>query len=177
MPLSKITAASAPRSSAAEELDDRVPAGLLLAVAREAHVDRQLPGRGELAGGGQQQVELALVVGDAAAVEVLAADLGLERRRLPQLERIGRLHVEVAVAEDGRRALADRVTARSSPTASGWPCQSSSSASPPAPRMQLAHPFAGARHIIGVRGIGADRLDPQELGELVEPRGHPGDPS
>ena len=35
-------AASAPRSSACEELDDRVAAGLLLAVAGEADVDRQL---------------------------------------------------------------------------------------------------------------------------------------
>ena len=88
-----------------EELDDRVSAGLLLAVAREAHVDRKLARPRQRARGGQQQVQLSLVVCHPAAVQVLAADLGLERRRLPQLERIGRLDVEVAVAEDGGRAL------------------------------------------------------------------------
>jgi len=47
-------------------------AGLLLAVAGEADVDRQFAGLGEPASRAQQQVELALVVGDAAGVEVLA---------------------------------------------------------------------------------------------------------
>ena len=93
-----------------EELDDRVAAGLLLAVAAEADVDRQLAGLRELARGGEQHVELALVVDRAAAVEVVAADLGLERVRLPELERVGRLHVEVPVAEDRRRRRRRRST-------------------------------------------------------------------
>ena len=104
MPLSKMIAASRAALVGLEELDDRVAAGLLLAVAAEADVDRQLAGPRELARGGEQHVELALVVDRAAPVEVAVADLGLERIALPELERVGRLHVEVAVAEDGRRA-------------------------------------------------------------------------
>ena len=49
-----------------EEVDDRVPAGLLLAVAAEADVDRQLAGLRELARGDEQHVELPLVVDRAA---------------------------------------------------------------------------------------------------------------
>ena len=45
-----------------EELDDRVAAGLLLAVAAEPDVDRQLAGLRKLARRRQQHVELALVV-------------------------------------------------------------------------------------------------------------------
>ena len=86
-----------------EEVDDRVAADLLLAVAGDAQVDRQLAGLRELLGRLEQAVELALVVGDAARDEPLAGDGQLERRRVPQLERRRRLHVEVAVDEHGRR--------------------------------------------------------------------------
>ena len=48
---------------------------------------------------------LALVVGRAARVDLAVADRRLERRRLPQVERIDRLHVVVAVEQDRRRAL------------------------------------------------------------------------
>ena len=48
--------------------------------------------------------DLALVVGRPARVDLAVADRGLERRRLPQVERIDRLHVVVAVEEDRRRA-------------------------------------------------------------------------
>ena len=49
--------------------------------------------------------DLALVVGRAARVDLAVADGRLERRRLPQVERIDRLHVVVAVEQDRRRAL------------------------------------------------------------------------
>ena len=48
--------------------------------------------------------DLALVVGRAARVDLAVAHRRLERRRLPQVERIDRLHVVVAVEEDRRRA-------------------------------------------------------------------------
>jgi hypothetical protein len=48
---------------------------------------------------------LPLVVGRPARVDLAVADGRLEGRRLPQLERIDRLHVVVAVEEDGRRTL------------------------------------------------------------------------
>ena len=52
-------------------------------------------------------IHLAFVVGRSARVEIAVALGGLERRRLPEFERVGRLDVEMAVAEDGR--LAGRV--------------------------------------------------------------------
>ena len=67
-----------------EEVDDRVTAGLLLAVAAEANVHRQLPGLRQLARGGEQHVELPLVVDGAAAVEVAVAHLRLERIATPR---------------------------------------------------------------------------------------------
>ena len=77
-------------------------ADLLLAV--QQHLDRA----GELAPGGQQALDgqelgqvLALVVGAAAAVQAAVADLGLERRAGPGVQRVGRLHVVVAVDEHG----------------------------------------------------------------------------
>jgi hypothetical protein len=154
-----------------QEVDDRVPARLLFAVAGEAHIDRELAGLSELARGAEQHVQLPLVVGDAAAVEVLAADLRLERRRFPQVERIGRLHVEVAVAQHGRRALgvarradlADRER-RSVPV--------DQTALTAGAANQITHPLAGLRHVRRTRRVGADRLDPHELGKLVKPGRH-----
>ena len=151
-----------------EELDDRVAAGLLLAVAAEADVDRQLAGPRELARGGEQHVELALVVDRAAAVEVAVADLGLERRRSPRA-RAGRAAARRSGRSRGPSARRRRPTRRISPIASGCPCQSTSSHSPPAPRTKSQHPLARAHDVAGVRRVGADRGNAQELGELVEP--------
>ena len=46
-------------------------------------------------------IDLALVVAGAAREDVVAADLRLEGRRLPLVQRVGRLHVVVAVEKDG----------------------------------------------------------------------------
>ena len=48
--------------------------------------------------------DLPLVVGRAARVDFAVADGRLEGRGFPQLDRVDRLHVVVAVEEDGRRA-------------------------------------------------------------------------
>ena len=87
----------------AEEIDDRVPTDLLLAVARHPDVHGQRPGRGELRDRLEDHVEVALVVGDAPGEELAVADSRLEGRALPQLERRRWLHVEVAVDEYRRR--------------------------------------------------------------------------
>jgi hypothetical protein len=79
-------------------------ADLLLAV--QQHLDRagQLAGDGQQALGGPQLGQmLALVVGAAAAVQAAVADLRLERRAGPGVQRVGRLHVVVAVDEHGGR--------------------------------------------------------------------------
>ena len=51
-------------------------------------------------------VDLALVVAGAAGIDVVAANFRLERRRLPFVQRIGRLHVVMAVEQDRRLARA-----------------------------------------------------------------------
>src|SRR2546427_6449305 len=71
-----------------EEVDDRVPADLLLPVAGKADVYRQGSFCCEQRRRLQQQVELALVIGGAACVEVAVADCGLERIALPEVERL-----------------------------------------------------------------------------------------
>ena len=87
-----------------EEVDDRVAADLLLAVARDPDVHGELGVLRQELRRLDERVQLALVVGDPAAV-VPAVALGqLERRRLPQVDRRGRLHVVVAVDHDRRRA-------------------------------------------------------------------------
>ena len=84
---------------------DVLAAGLLLAFEQELHVDRQLAGGLQQAlDGFDLDVDLALVVAGAARVDVVAAHFGLERRRLPLVQRIGRLHVVVAVEQERRLA-------------------------------------------------------------------------
>jgi hypothetical protein len=77
-------------------------ADLLLAV--QQHLDRAR----QLAPGGQQALDgqelgqvLAFVVGAAAPVQPAVADLGLERRAGPGVQRVGGLDVVVAVDEHG----------------------------------------------------------------------------
>ena len=81
------------------------PADLFLTLDQELDVDGERPGRLE-PGLGRLQVgeHLALVVGGAAGVEVAVANRRLERRREPGLQRLGRLHVVVAVDQQGRFA-------------------------------------------------------------------------
>ena len=90
-------------------LDEVVEVGgpdFLLAFEDDLHVDRELPGLLQVRLDGLEVHEdLALVVGRAARVDLAVANGGFKRRRLPQLERVDRLHVVVAVEEDGRRAL------------------------------------------------------------------------
>ena len=86
-------------------LHDRLAADLLLGVEGEAHVDRELARSSELARRLDEHEELRLVVRDPARVEPAVALDELERRRVPELERVRRLDVEVRVAEDGRRRV------------------------------------------------------------------------
>ena len=80
-------------------------ADLLFALDHELELQRQLAG-GLDPGLGAFDVRehLPLVVGRAAGVEVAVADRRLEGRRDPLVERIGRLHVVVAVDQHRRRA-------------------------------------------------------------------------
>ena len=88
-----------------DPLLDRVAADLLLAVEGEADVDGQRALLGQLAHGLDEDEHVPLVVRDSARVQAAVPLRELERGRLPQVERIRRLHVEVRVAEDRRRRL------------------------------------------------------------------------
>ena len=89
----------------ADEVVEVDAADLLFAFEDDLHVHRQAAVLLEMRLDRLEVHEhLALVVGRAARVDLAVADRRLERRRLPQLERIDRLHVVVAVEEDRRRA-------------------------------------------------------------------------
>ena len=81
-------------------------ADFFLAFEDDLHVDRQLAGLLQVRLDGLEVHEhLALVVGRSARVDLAVADGRLKGRRLPQLDRIDRLHVVVAVEKDRRRAF------------------------------------------------------------------------
>ena len=90
-------------------LDEVVEVGgadLLFALEDDLHVDRELAGLLQVRLDGLEVHEhLSLVVGRSARVDLAVADRRLKGRRLPQLDRVDRLHVVVAVEEDRRRAF------------------------------------------------------------------------
>ncbi|MEJ7666445.1 MAG: hypothetical protein WKG07_46485 [Hymenobacter sp.] len=89
-------------------LDEVVEVGaadLLFALDQELHVDRQVAVLLQMRLNRLEVHEdLALVVGRAARVDLAVANRRLERRGRPQVKRIDRLHIVVAVEQDGRRA-------------------------------------------------------------------------
>ena len=151
MPESKMTAASAPRSSASRNSTIEWPPVSSSPSQAKRTLTGSVPAWASARGAGQQHVELALVVGDTTAVEPVFPDLGLERFRLPQVQRIGRLHVEVSVTEHRRR----RVGIRAGPDLTD-----SQGLSVPVDDLtgsagiadQVADPFAGADHVRRVLG-------------------------
>ena len=149
-----------------EEVDDLVAAALLLGVAGHPDVDRELTGRREIGRGLQQDVQLALVVHDAARVEPAVALLERIRIRLPELERVRRLDVDVPVDEHrGRRAVRRRDVADDQRLCVGrddFGC-------PARPAHELGEPVGGGPHVPGALRVGADARNPNQLGELVEP--------
>ena len=152
-----------------EPLDDRVAASFLLSVTREAHVHRQLAGRRKRLAGVEEHEQVRLVVGDATCVEPAVALGQLEGRRLPELEGVGWLHVEVRVAEDRRRRLggvrrthlADRERAAVPVDDLGL---TTSRADP------IDDPLGGALNVPAVRRIGTDGRDRDQLREPGDER-------
>jgi hypothetical protein len=151
-----------------DELDDRLPAHLLLAVGDEAEVDRQRPLGRELPRGVDRHPELPLVVRDPARVQPLVPDRRLEGIGLPELERRRRLHVVVPVDEDGRRAAS-----------AGRRADLADDERPLAPWHELGlaaaatdlvgHPLRCRLDVRLVRRVGAHGPDAEESPELVEP--------
>src|SRR6266699_5486596 len=80
-------------------------ADLFLAFRNYDDVDRELSPRGEVRLERLHvEKELAFVVHRSARENLSVAHSRLERRRCPELERLGRLDVVVAVDENGRRS-------------------------------------------------------------------------
>ena len=171
MPLSKMIAASAPRSSASRNSTIECPPVSSSPSQQKRTFTGSSPARASSRAADEQHVELALVVDGAAAVQIVAADLRLERVALPQLERVGRLHVEVPVADHRRRALR---SARRAQLADRERLAVPVDHLALAARLadQRAHPLRRPLDVGGVRGVRADRGDAEELRELVEPVGH-----
>ena len=108
---------------------------------------------------------LALVVGGAARVDLAVADGRLERRRLPQVQGIDRLHVVVAVEQDGRRpgrpqpvAVDDRIAGR---------LEQPDVLQPDAAHF-VAAPFGTAADVGFVLGQRADARDGQQRLQFVD---------
>ena len=100
------TSAAEHRLVGADEVVEVGAADLLLALEQHLDVHRQASLLRQVRLDRLHVHEdLALVVDGAAGVELAVAHRGLERRRGPQLQRIHRLHVVVAVEEDRRRAF------------------------------------------------------------------------
>ncbi len=88
------------RGLAGDVAFDVVAAHFFLALDEEPHVARQLAVRLQQALDRlDEDVRLPLVIRGAAGIDVVVADLGYERRRLPFLQRVGRLHVVVPVEQ------------------------------------------------------------------------------
>ena len=165
---SKMTHASPPRSSAARKSTIEWPPDLFLAVTREAHVDGQLPVGSKQRGRLEQDVELALVVGDAARVEPAVPHGRLERRALPALERRRRLDVEVPVG-DHRRRVVGALRSAELPDHERVLLGRLKLGLTAGRADEVTHPLSRADDVAGVLRIGADARDAEELGELLHP--------
>jgi hypothetical protein len=99
--MSDTTAASAACAAVlAQQRRQARAADLLLALEQARDVDRQLAAGAQVGLDGRDvRQQLALVVRGAPTVEGVAADRRGERRRAPGAQRLGRLHVVVAVDE------------------------------------------------------------------------------
>ena len=164
--LSYTRQASAPRSSAAMKSAMAWPPISSSAVAREPDVHGQRALVRQDLDRFQEREQLALVVDDTACEEDAVAHGGLEGRALPEFERLGRLHVEMAVHEHGRRLRARRGAHLAhhdgAPEASldrGLTARSPD---------ELGHPLGRTLDVARAR-VGADARDAQEFRELVQP--------
>src|SRR5207249_4862951 len=99
--------------------------------------------------------------------EVAVAKLRLEGLALPQLERVGRLDVEMAVTEDGRCPVARRRLDLADRERLSLPVDELRL--PAGLAHEVADPLPRLGYVTGMRRVGADRRDAQELRQLVEP--------
>ena len=163
LPESAITMTSARRSSrfSLQQRGQRLGADLLLALDEEDDVDRQVvaedPQRGQVGG------DAGLVVGGAAAVEAVAALGRLERRAVPVGVVVLGLHVVVGVEQHRRRAVGPLLVRdhRGRPAlGAGDPRRAALGL------QQRGHGLGAAAYLRGPLGVGAHRLDADQVLEV-----------
>ena len=150
-----------------DPLADRLAADLFLGVEREANVHRQLACSGKSARGLHEDEQLGLVVRYAARIEPAVALGELERRRFPELERVGRLHVEVRVTEDGRRRLRAFGCGDFADDQRPAAVPGNDVDGPSGVANLLRHPPRRRDDVPGMCRVGADRRNGDQLCELI----------
>jgi hypothetical protein len=114
------------------------------------------------------EVDLALVVRGTTGVQAAVADDRLERGCLPQLERVDRLDVVVAVDGDGGRVGAG---AEPLPVYGGLGAGYFQDLRMQPGRLHQADQvLGGTAHLVVVRRIGRDRRDTAPLGQFGDER-------
>ena len=106
------------------------------------------------------EMDLALVVGRAASEHPVANDDGLERRRGPQVERVDRLDVVMAVDEDGGRVGAGMEPVRVDGRIAGRLLEGHVLGTGTLERS--GEPGCRRAAVVAVRGQPRDARDPQE---------------
>ncbi len=158
----------------AHEAEQIFRAALLLALHQHGDVERKLAGDGlEGAAGLDEGHGLALVVAGAAGDDDLAAaverlDARLERRRLPQLERIDRLYVVVAVEQYARGLAVPAWPLPLLPITTGWPGVGRTVVSKPRLRRSAGHMLGCLAALRRIGRVGRHRLDAQQREQAIE---------
>ena len=144
-------------------------AHLLLALDNELQIDRQPALDGDPGLGAFQVGEhLAFVVGGPPGVEVAVAAAWLEGGGDPFFQRIGRLHVVVAV-DQGRRGVRH---GRRLGVHQRMPRRRDHLGGKPEAAELVGHPLRRPVHVVAAGRVGADAGNPQEFAQfLLEPGG------
>ena len=153
-----------------EEGGEARRAGFLLALEQDRHGHRQRAmGRDDGAAGLDEGHQLSLVVGRPARHQDLAVrpvlELGLERSALPEVERVGGLHVVMAVEQDARAAI-PRVFRRLRSAMGhdhGLSRRVAARGVEAKPAQVIDQPVGGAHAVVGIGGVGRDGRDAQQV--------------
>jgi hypothetical protein len=149
----------------ADELRQVGGADFLLPLEQELEGGPLSSGAQNRLDGLQHGQDLALHVRGPPGVQVLAADGRLEGVALPQLQRIHRLHVVVAVDQDRGRGASRRYVL----PVDQWRTGGREALHPAAAQRAqcLRRPFGGGQHLALAGGFGGNRGNGQQLVQLA----------
>ena len=158
-----------------QQVGQGVGADLLLALDEHRHADAEVVA--ERADRGQVGHDPGLVVGGAAAEEPAVALGRLEGRRVPLGVVVLGLHVVVGVEQHRRPALGRGLAGQHGRRAAVLAGADDADVLEGLGAEQRGHRLGAALHLRRPRGVGADRLDPDEVLEvLADPGQLGGDP-